>query len=63
MSRLEKMLFPLEASYTERHQSLRNHTQRLAWLTLYGGFKINDSKGEYAIWHTSNSIDLNEQSW
>ena len=29
--------------------SLRIHTQRSACLTLYGSFKINDSKGEYAI--------------
>jgi len=29
---------------------LRNHTQRLAWVTQCGGFKINDSKGEYATY-------------
>jgi len=37
--------------YTERHKPLRKHTQRLACLTLDGGFKINDSKGEYAIYY------------
>jgi hypothetical protein len=37
--------------YTERYKSLRIHTQRSACLTLYGSFKINDSKGEYAIYY------------
>ena len=42
----------------ERYKSLRNHTQRFACLTLYGHFKINDSKGEYAIYDDAvyNSI-------
>jgi hypothetical protein len=37
--------------YTERHKSLRIHTQRSACLTLCGSFKINDSNGEYAIYY------------
>jgi hypothetical protein len=39
------------ANYTERHKSLRIHTQRSACLTLCGSFKINDSNGEYAIYY------------
>jgi len=34
-------------NYTERNQSLRNHTQRFAYLTLCGRFIINAPKGEY----------------
>ena len=37
--------------YTERHKSLRIHTQRYARVTLYGGFKINNSKYEYASYY------------
>jgi hypothetical protein len=37
--------------YTERHKSFRIHTQRSACLTLYCRAKINDSKGEYAIYY------------
>jgi hypothetical protein len=38
-------------NYTERHKSLRIHTQRSACLTLCGSFKINDSNGENAIYY------------
>jgi hypothetical protein len=40
----------LNLNYTERHKSLRIHTQRSACLTLFGNFNINDSKGKYAIY-------------
>jgi hypothetical protein len=38
-------------NYTEGHRSFRIHTQRSACITLYGGSKINDLKGEYAIYY------------
>jgi hypothetical protein len=37
--------------YTERHTSLRNHTQRSACLKRCASFKISDSKGESAIYY------------
>jgi hypothetical protein len=37
--------------YTERHKSLHDHTQRSACLKRCASFKINDSKGEYAIYY------------
>jgi hypothetical protein len=37
--------------YTERHKPLRIHTQRFVWLALYGCFKLNDQKDEYAIYY------------
>jgi hypothetical protein len=43
--------------YTERHKSLRIHTQRSACLTLCGSFKINDSNGEYAIYYDAVYIN------
>jgi hypothetical protein len=45
-----------DSFYTERRKSLRIHTQRSACLTLNGSFKINDSKGEYAI--NYNAVDI-----
>ena len=38
-----------EDIYTERYKSLHIHTQRCACLKLCGSFKINYSKGEYAM--------------
>ena len=37
--------------HTQRHKSLRIHTQRSACLKLCGSFKIRDSKAEYAIYY------------
>jgi hypothetical protein len=38
-------------NYSERHKSLRIHTQRSECLTLCSSFKINDSNGESAIYY------------
>jgi hypothetical protein len=36
---------------TDRPKSLRNHTQRSAYLPPDGSFKISNSKDEYAIYY------------
>jgi len=38
-------------NYTERHKSLRIHTQHSACLTRYGSYIINDLKDEYVIYY------------